>query len=79
MWWLQAAFAVALLPKAWGQTDAFEFSWPGITDQCAVSDFYRHLGTMLIVADVRPHMEWRVATIQSVLCVSPRQPSRLNR
>ena len=37
MWWLQAALGVALLPKAWGQTDAFEFSWPGDTDQCGVS------------------------------------------
>lgn len=37
MWWLQAALGVALLPSTWAQTDAFEFTWPGVTDQCGVS------------------------------------------
>jgi len=38
MWWLQGALGLALLPKIWAQTDAFEFSWPGTTDQCGVSN-----------------------------------------
>jgi hypothetical protein len=38
MWWLQATLGVALLPKAWGQTDAFEFIWPVNTNQCGVSN-----------------------------------------
>jgi hypothetical protein len=37
MWWLQVALGVALLPKILAQTDAFEFSWPGNTNQCGVS------------------------------------------
>jgi len=49
MWWLQGALGVALLPKVWSQTDAFEFSWPGDTDQCGVSDLLGPTDTWLIL------------------------------
>lgn len=80
MWWLQAAIAVASTPTVWGQTDAFEFSWPGNTDQCGVS-LISTLPYRLIAddADLRSDMEWRVATIQSFLCVSARPTSDCNR
>ena len=69
---LWTSLCLALWPlAARAQTDAFEFSWPSDTDQCGVS-----LETVMVcmVTDppsgVRLDMARRLATIQSVLCVS---------
>jgi hypothetical protein len=37
---LCAIFTLALASVVKGQTDAFEFNWPGDTDQCSVRPFF---------------------------------------
>jgi hypothetical protein len=71
---LCALAALALAPKAWSQTDAFEFKWPGNTDQCGVS-LSHHISLLLDAdhVDVRSYMEWGIASFYSFLCVSDRR------
>lgn len=68
-------FGLSLLPRVMSQTDAFEFSWPGDTDQCGVSTFSSFSWPSLTIADVRSFMDRWIATVQGILCVGHLTPS----